>query len=95
MAAIWRPGFPKDDAFRQNERIELAATIQALKSLPFIFILFWAVLTLAVPRWFNRNDRFATFWYWIPAVTVALAAFGKEYERRALQAFDARWRREE
>ncbi|KAI8538501.1 hypothetical protein RHMOL_Rhmol09G0108700 [Rhododendron molle] len=95
MAAIWRRGFPKDAQFREMERIELAATIQTIQLLPFIFVLFWAVLTIAMPRWFDRNDRLTTFWYWIAAVAIALAAFGKEYERRALQAFNDRWRPEE
>ncbi|KAI8547529.1 hypothetical protein RHMOL_Rhmol07G0203100 [Rhododendron molle] len=53
-----------------------------------------AVLTIAMSRWFERNNRLTTFWYWVPVVAVALAAFGKEYERRALQAFNDRWRPE-
>ncbi|KAI8559711.1 hypothetical protein RHMOL_Rhmol04G0195500 [Rhododendron molle] len=92
--AIYRRGFPEDAQFRVMERIELAATIQTIQLLLFIFVLFWAVLTIAMPRWFDRNDRLTTFWYWIRAGAVALVAFEKEYERRALQAFNDRWRLE-
>ncbi|KAI8535428.1 hypothetical protein RHMOL_Rhmol10G0173100 [Rhododendron molle] len=79
------------------ERIELTSMIRAIQLLPFTFVLFCAVITMAMPRWFDRNDRLTTFWYWIPAVAVALVAFGKEYERRALLAllaFNDRWRLE-
>ncbi|KAI8555003.1 hypothetical protein RHMOL_Rhmol05G0140200 [Rhododendron molle] len=93
--AIYRRGFPEDAQFREMERIELTSMIRAIQLLPFTFVLFCAVITIAMPRWFDRNNRLTTFWYWIPAVAVALAAFGKEYERRALQAFNDRWRLEE
>ncbi|KAI8568339.1 hypothetical protein RHMOL_Rhmol02G0190500 [Rhododendron molle] len=95
MAAIWRRGFPEDAQFREMERIELTSMIRAIQLLPFTFVLFCAVITIAMPRWFDRNNRLTTFWYWVPVVAIALMAFEKEYERRALQAFDNRWRPEE
>ncbi|KAI8559735.1 hypothetical protein RHMOL_Rhmol04G0197400 [Rhododendron molle] len=92
--AIYRRGFLEDAQFREIERIELASTIRALQLLPFTFVLFCAVLTYGMSRWFDRNDRLTTFWYWVSVVAVALVAFATEYERRALQAFDDRWRLE-
>ncbi|KAG5523684.1 hypothetical protein RHGRI_030611 [Rhododendron griersonianum] len=89
--AIRRRGFPEDAAFREIERAELTMTIQTLRLQPFIFVLFCAVLTIGMQRWFDRNNRLNTFWYWALVVAVALATFVKEYERRLLQAFDARW----
>ncbi|KAG5527829.1 hypothetical protein RHGRI_028688 [Rhododendron griersonianum] len=89
--AIRRRGFPEDAIFREIERTELTMTIRTLRFQPFIFILFCAVLTIGMQRWFDRNNRLKTFWYWALAVAVALAVFVKEYERRLLQAFDDRW----
>ncbi|KAG5528694.1 hypothetical protein RHGRI_029386 [Rhododendron griersonianum] len=89
--AIRRRGFPKDAAFREIERAELTMTIQTLRLQPFIFVLFCAVLTIGMQRWFDRNNRLNTFWYWALVVAVALATFVREYERRLLQAFDDRW----
>ncbi|KAG5553306.1 hypothetical protein RHGRI_011240 [Rhododendron griersonianum] len=66
-------------------------TIRTLRLQPFIFVLFCAVLTIGMQRWFDRNNRLNTFWYWALVVAVALATFVKEYERRLLQAFDDRW----
>ncbi|KAI8559714.1 hypothetical protein RHMOL_Rhmol04G0195800 [Rhododendron molle] len=68
--------------------------IRAIQLQPFILFLFCAVLTLAMPRWFGMSNRLTTFWYWVLVVAIALTAFGKEYERRALQAFADRWRLE-
>ncbi|KAI8529908.1 hypothetical protein RHMOL_Rhmol11G0011400 [Rhododendron molle] len=90
--AIYRRGFPEDAQFREMEQIELTSMIRAIQLLPFTFVFFCAVITMAMPRWFDRNDRLTTFWYWVPVVAVALAAFAMEYESRALQAFDDRWR---
>ncbi|KAI8559710.1 hypothetical protein RHMOL_Rhmol04G0195400 [Rhododendron molle] len=92
--AIYRRGFPEDALVREIERIELTSAIRAIQLQPFILVLFCAVLTLAMPRWFGMNNRLTTFWYWVLVVAIALAAFGKEYERRALQAFADRWRLE-
>ncbi|KAI8538316.1 hypothetical protein RHMOL_Rhmol09G0093000 [Rhododendron molle] len=89
--AIQRQGFPQDAIFREIERTELTLSIQALRLQPFIFILFCAVLTIGMPRWFGRNNRLNTFWYWVLVVAVALKVFVREYERRLLQAFDDRW----
>ncbi|KAI8538387.1 hypothetical protein RHMOL_Rhmol09G0099100 [Rhododendron molle] len=61
--AIYRRGFPEDAQFREIERIELTSTIRALQLLPFTFVLFCAVLTLGMSRWFDRNNRLTTFWY--------------------------------
>ncbi|KAI8538386.1 hypothetical protein RHMOL_Rhmol09G0099000 [Rhododendron molle] len=46
---------------------------------------------MGMPQWFGRNNRLRTFWYCVLVVAVALEAFVREYERRLLQAFDARW----
>ncbi|KAG5512714.1 hypothetical protein RHGRI_038892 [Rhododendron griersonianum] len=89
--AIRRRGFPEDAAFREIERAELTMTIRTLRMQPFIFILFCAVLTIGVQRWFDRNNRLNTFWYWALVVAAALTTFVTEYERLLLQAFDDRW----
>ncbi|KAG5553710.1 hypothetical protein RHGRI_011560 [Rhododendron griersonianum] len=89
--ATRRRGFSEDDVFREIERTELTMTIQALWLQLFSFILFCVVLTISMPRWFGRNDRLNTFWYWALIVAVALAAFIKDYERRLRQAFNERW----
>ncbi|KAG5543804.1 hypothetical protein RHGRI_016545 [Rhododendron griersonianum] len=86
-----RRGFPEDAIFREIERAELTGTIRALRVQPFIFILFCAVLTLGMQRWFNRNNRLNTFWYWVLVVAAALTTFVTEYERLLRQAFDDRW----
>ncbi|KAI8547488.1 hypothetical protein RHMOL_Rhmol07G0199700 [Rhododendron molle] len=90
--AIWRRGFSEDAAFREIELTELTLTTQALRLQPFIFIMFCVVLTMGMPRWFCRNNRLHTFWCCVLTVTVALEVFITEYERRALQAFNDRWR---
>ncbi|KAG5543569.1 hypothetical protein RHGRI_016344 [Rhododendron griersonianum] len=89
--ATRRRGFPEDVVFREIERTELTMTIQALWLQLFSFILFCVVLIISMPRWFDRNDRLNTFWYWALIVAVALAAFIKDYERRLRQAFNERW----
>ncbi|KAI8535331.1 hypothetical protein RHMOL_Rhmol10G0165900 [Rhododendron molle] len=92
--AIYRRGFPKDVIFRDIERTELTSSIRALRVQPFIFVLFCAVLTMGMPRWFGRNNRLRTFSYCVLILAVALTAFVIEYERRLIQAFDDRWRLE-
>ncbi|KAG5561881.1 hypothetical protein RHGRI_004802 [Rhododendron griersonianum] len=89
--ATRRRVFPEDAAFREIERAELTMTIQTLQVQPFIFVLFCAVLTLGMQRWFNRNNRLNTFWYWVLVVAAALTTFVTEYERLLLQAFNDRW----
>ncbi|KAG5531705.1 hypothetical protein RHGRI_026357 [Rhododendron griersonianum] len=59
-------------------------TIRTLRLQPFTFILFCAVLTIGMQRWFGRNNRLNTFSYWALVVAVALATFVKEYECRLL-----------
>ncbi|KAG5541278.1 hypothetical protein RHGRI_021202 [Rhododendron griersonianum] len=88
---IQRRRFPEDAAFREIEQAELSMTIQTLRLQPFIFILFCAVLTIGMQRWFDRNNRLNTFWYWALVVAAALATFVTEYERLLLQAFNDRW----
>ncbi|KAG5520998.1 hypothetical protein RHGRI_033521 [Rhododendron griersonianum] len=86
-----RRRFPKDAAFREIERAELTMTIRTLRLQPFIFVLFCAVLTIGMQRWFNRNNRLNTFWYWALVVAAALMTFVTEYERLLLQDFENRW----
>ncbi|KAI8529924.1 hypothetical protein RHMOL_Rhmol11G0012900 [Rhododendron molle] len=53
--AIYRRGFPEDAQFREMERIELTSMIRAIQLLPFTFVLFCAVITMAMPWWFDVN----------------------------------------
>ncbi|KAG5565570.1 hypothetical protein RHGRI_001473 [Rhododendron griersonianum] len=89
--ATQRRGFPEDVVFQEIKRAELTMSIQTLWIQLFIFILFCAVLTISMPRWFAMNDHLNTLWYWALVVAVALAAIIKEYERHWHQAFNERW----